>query len=142
MKSRTLRRFGAVGLVVAMASLLASCLAGPITGPGPISLLSSDPSPVDYRRSEFFLIDFAHSYSPTGPLTSDGKVTVAPDAQTALFKTRVYVDRPVDPADFNGTVIVEWLNVTSGVDLPTDWLMAHNQFVREGYAYVGVSATT
>ncbi len=41
---------------------------------------------------------------------------------------------------FNGTVIVEWLNVTAGADSPPDWIMAHNEFIREGYAYVGVSA--
>jgi hypothetical protein len=48
--------------------------------------------------------------------------------------------RPIDPAKFNGTVVVEWLNVSAGQDLPTDWIMAHNEFVRRGYAYVGVTA--
>ncbi len=48
--------------------------------------------------------------------------------------------RPIDPAKFSGTVVVEWLNVSAGADLPTDWIMAHNEFVRQGDAYVGVSA--
>ena len=47
--------------------------------------------------------------------------------------------RPI-PAKFNGTVVVEWLNVSAGGDIPTDWLMAHNEFDPSGAAYVGVSA--
>ena len=46
---------------------------------------------------------------------------------------------PVDPAAFNGTVLVEWLNVSGGIDAPAVWLMAHREIVREGYAYVAVS---
>ena len=48
--------------------------------------------------------------------------------------------RPTDPARFNGTVVVEWLNVSAGADLPTDWIMAHNELVRSGAVWVGVSA--
>ena len=48
-------------------------------------------------------------------------------------------DRPILPR-FNGTVVVEWLNVTAGADLATDWIMAHNELVRSGAVWVGVSA--
>ena len=44
--------------------------------------------------------------------------------------------RPINAAKFNGTVVVEWLNVTAGQDLPNGWTMAHNEFIRHG---VGVS---
>ena len=44
------------------------------------------------------------------------------------------------PAEFNGTVLVEWLNVSGGIDAPALWFMAHREIVREGYAYVAVSA--
>jgi hypothetical protein len=37
-------------------------------------------------------------------------------------------------------VIVEWLNVTAGADSPPGWIMAHNEFIREGYVWIGVSA--
>jgi hypothetical protein len=30
--------------------------------------------------------------------------------------------------------------LSAGFDLPTDWIMAHNEFIRKGYAWVGVSA--
>ena len=41
---------------------------------------------------------------------------------------------------FNGTVVVEWLNVSGGVDAAPDWTFAHTELIREGYAWVGVSA--
>jgi hypothetical protein len=37
-------------------------------------------------------------------------------------------------------VLVEWLNVSGGIDAPAVWFMAHREIVRSGYAYVGVSA--
>ena len=47
---------------------------------------------------------------------------------------------PADRARFNGTVLVEWLNVSGGIDAPAVWMMAHREIVRAGYAYVAVSA--
>jgi hypothetical protein len=47
---------------------------------------------------------------------------------------------PADSARFNGTVLVEWLNVSGGIDAPAVWMMAHREIVRAGYAYVAVSA--
>jgi hypothetical protein len=52
----------------------------------------------------------------------------------------VKVDRPANPAKFNGTVIVEWLNVTAGFDTAADWTYGHDELVRDGFAWVGVSA--
>ena len=36
--------------------------------------------------------------------------------------------------------MVEWLNVSGGVDDSPDWTLSHNELVREGFAWVGVSA--
>ena len=47
---------------------------------------------------------------------------------------------PEDRTRFNGTVLVEWLNVSGGIDAPAVWMMAHREVVRAGYAYVGLSA--
>ena len=49
------------------------------------------------------------------------------------------VRRPADPKRFNGTVVVEWYNVSAGVDVEADWLQGWQEFVRDGYAWVGVS---
>jgi hypothetical protein len=50
------------------------------------------------------------------------------------------VRTPTDPKKFNGTVIVEWLNETAGRDSDPDFGFAHAEFLRDGFAYVGVSA--
>ena len=62
------------------------------------------------------------------------------DRCDASYTTRIAVYRPVNPRRFNGTVIVEWLNVSGGTDDSPDWTLSHNQLVREGFAWVGVSA--
>jgi hypothetical protein len=42
--------------------------------------------------------------------------------------------------DFNGTVIIEWLNVTGGTDKDIDWWQSGHHLVDNGYAFIGVSA--
>jgi hypothetical protein len=58
----------------------------------------------------------------------------------AEFTTRLVVYRPTDPARGNGTVVVEWLNVTGGLDIPALWMPTHRHLVRDGYTWVGVTA--
>jgi hypothetical protein len=65
---------------------------------------------------------------------------VEPVGPTSPYTTRLIVQRPSDPARFNGTVYVEWLNVSAGIDSAADWGMAHDEMVREGAVWVGVSA--
>jgi len=61
-------------------------------------------------------------------------------AATAPFTTRLVVVRPAEASKFNGTAVVEWLNVSAGTDLAADWSALHREIVRDGFAYVGVSA--
>jgi len=116
---------------------------GPVTGGnGTIALPGTTQfglGSVGYTQSEFFLSGNASSYAPTTALGSDGKWQVAP-ATTAPYSTRIVVYRPADPARFNGTVVVEWLNVSAGVDAAPDWIFSHNELIRDGFAWVGVSA--
>ena len=58
---------------------------------------------------------------------------------TAAYKTRILVRRPTIPPHFNGTVMVEWMNVSAGESAP-DWDFLNPMLMRDGYAYVGVSA--
>ena len=122
----------------------ASCVQGPIDPSSGIDLGSGsfNLTQLGYQKSEFWLFGPSHTYTPTAPIPSDGKLVVAPDPETSAgnFKTRLVVQRPIDPAKFNGTVVVEWLNVTAGGDAPADWIMAHNELIRSGTAWVGVSA--
>ena len=50
------------------------------------------------------------------------------------------VHRPTDAGAFNGTVWVEWLNVSGGYDAAVAWAFAHVELMRTGAAWVGVSA--
>ncbi|HVL02695.1 MAG TPA: alpha/beta hydrolase domain-containing protein, partial [Dongiaceae bacterium] len=94
---------------------------------------------VGYEQSEYFIRGKAHSYASVVPLTIDGKWKVDP-VDEADFKTRIVVYRPIDPARFNGTVLIEWLNVSGGTEASSEWIMAHTELIRSGYAWVGVSA--
>ena len=60
--------------------------------------------------------------------------------EPAAYATRVAVRRPVAPGSFSGTVVVEWLNVSSGSDAAPDWTYLADEIVRRGHAWVGVSA--
>ncbi len=50
------------------------------------------------------------------------------------------VRQPADPSKFSGTVLVEWLNVSGGVDADPEWVSLQDEIVRAGDAWVGVSA--
>jgi Alpha/beta hydrolase domain len=96
-------------------------------------------SSVGYEESEYFLSGTATAYKSATALSPDGDWTVTP-ASTASYETRVVVYRPSDAAKFNGTVIVEWLNDTAGLDTAAEWIYGHTELIRDGYAWVGVSA--
>jgi hypothetical protein len=116
-------------------------ITGPITGPGSIALgIASYPlAPLGYSESEYFFSGSAASYTNTSPLGSDGRWSVKP-ASKAKYKSRLVVVRPKNPAAFSGTVVVEWLNVSGGADGSPDWSFGHDEMIRSGDAYIGVSA--
>ena len=115
---------------------------GPITtGNGKIVVQSTnfDLAKVGYEQAEYFISGTAHSYGSAVPLTDDGKWSVTENG-SAPFKTRIVVYRPTDPKKFDGTVSLEWLNVTGEVDSGANWTMSHREGIRQGMAWVGVTA--
>ena len=139
---------------VAGADAASPTVSGPVTGGNGVPIVFSgqpadqlvgretfDLASVGYSQSEFFVDGVASAYSaaPGSTLTSDGRWAVQPSSE-APFRTRVVVNRPVDDRDFNGTVVVEWLNVSGGADASPDWMHTHVELIRRGYAWVGVSA--
>jgi hypothetical protein len=115
---------------------------GPITsGNGKIVVQSSnfDLANVGYEQAEYFISGTAHSYASATPLADDGKWTVTENG-SAPYKTRIVVYRPIDPKKFDGTVSVEWLNVSGGIDSGANWTMSHLEQIRKGMAWVGVTA--
>ncbi len=132
----------AAGAAVTSSQVPTPTVEGPILPSSGISYLGSTtftPSVVGYEQSEFFLSGTATAYKSATPLTKDGRWHVTPQT-TAPYTTRVVVYRPIDPTRFDGTVVVEWLNVTGGIDAPAAWLNAHIQMIRQGMAFVGVDA--
>ncbi|HVC69268.1 MAG TPA: alpha/beta hydrolase domain-containing protein [Acidimicrobiales bacterium] len=117
-------------------------ISGPIAPKSGVSFIGSTLfalSGVGYEESEYFLSGTATAYKSATRLTKNGAWHVRP-ATTAPYKTRIVVYRPINPKHFDGTVVVEWLNVTAGIDAPAAWLSAHVQMIRSGMAYVGVDA--
>lgn len=92
-----------------------------------------------YATSEYFLSGSAQAFTNTSELNENGYWDIEP-GESADYKTRIVVYRPMEVENFNGTVIVEWFNVSSGFDTAADWAMGHTELLRSGYAYVGVSA--
>jgi len=117
-------------------------LSGPITAGRMIEPASAVPVDLDaegYVQQEFFVAGEASAFEVSGPLGSDGRWSVQ-TRDSAPYRTRIIVRRPMDPDTFNGTVLVEWFNVTGGLEAGPDWTYLSRQIVSDGYAYVGVSA--
>lgn len=91
-----------------------------------------------YVQHEYAASGVATSYAAPGGQPADGDWTFVPNGQ-ASYKTRVLVRMPADPKRFSGTVVVEWLNVSGGVDADPEWASLHNEITRSGDAWVGVS---
>lgn len=79
------------------------------------------PLPPDFVEEEFFV---------------EGTTSVGP------YRTRMLVRRPAQAQAFNGTVLVEWFNVSFNFDIDIEWPALRDQVLRDGYAYVGVSVQT
>jgi hypothetical protein len=109
--------------------------------PGTPKLLlgSYDIADLGYIDDEYFVAGTACAYAPVERLGADGHWTAAPSG-SAEYTIRIVVLKPADAAQFNGTAVVEWLNVSGGIDAPAIWFMAHRELVRRGYTYVAVSA--
>jgi hypothetical protein len=121
----------------------AGTVTGPITGgahgwPFAAPDAAVDLSKFGYIQEEYFIEGSASSYAKVGTWTTDGVWTATPTG-SAFFRTRLLVVRPADPGKFNGTAVVEWLNVTTGWDTVQDFANANGELLRGGYAWVGVS---
>ncbi len=117
-------------------------LAHEITGGNGAFMGSASPSNLHqdgYVEHEYVAAGTASSYRATSALSHDGRWTFVPDV-SAPYRTRIVVRRPADPARFSGTVVVEWLNVSGGVDADPEWTSMREEIVRRGDVWVGVSA--
>ncbi len=114
---------------------------GPITG-GKDMIWSASVADLDafgYTEKEYFYEGEATSYKMAGEATKDGKWNLE-ESEKAHFKSRMVVRIPADPAKFNGSVILEWFNVSGGADGDPGFMYTSQEILREGYAWIGVSA--
>lgn len=93
-----------------------------------------------HTEEEWALTGRARRYAPAGPWARDGRWALNAITAPEPYRTRLLVRRPADPRRFNGVVVVEWLNTTLGFELDGGWVLTREELVREGYAWVGVSA--
>lgn len=94
-----------------------------------------------YVEEEWFLRGRAPGYVPRdgAQLAADGRWLVQA-TEAREFATRLLVRRPADSARFDGTVVLEWLNVSGGIDLDPVWAQSYAEIIRAGNAWIGVSA--
>jgi hypothetical protein len=119
----------------------AARVVGVLTGGKGLNLAvgRSQPLPAGWVEEEYALEGTAVSYASEGALPPDGWFALREDT-SADYRTRIVVRRPGTQASFNGTVVVEWLNVSGGLDANPDFVYLADELYRGGYAWIGVSA--
>ena len=93
-----------------------------------------------YAEREFTMSGGANVYRESGFWTSNGRWGVSVAKANVPYTTRLLVRYPTNPAKFNGTVVFEWLNDTTGGDQDPVFSELYDEIVKQGYAYVGVTA--
>ena len=139
-----------VGVLAVVAGLVVTPLGGAVAVPSPDvtpapegkpqASVSALTEPRGYVESEFFLSGKANAYAEVGEWGGDGRWQKKVAEADVPFTTRMIVNRPKDPKDFNGTVWVEWLNVSTGADVAPSFVQARDKILASGGAWVGVSA--
>jgi hypothetical protein len=98
------------------------------------TLMPQDLKRMGYVEEEFLISGTANVYD--WPSSDPATVRV----KNAPYTTRVLVRRPIDRTKFSGTVAVEMLNPSNRFDLNIGWALSQKEFVRNGDAWVGITA--
>jgi hypothetical protein len=118
--------------------LKAPKVTGPIEAPRPPwGVPPCDVSALNYVVEEYLIDGIANAYRFANDAhpPRNGHWDAVSFAE-APYRTRILVVRPIDPAQFNGTVLLNWANVSAGVESEAP----STGETYEGYAWVGVSA--
>jgi hypothetical protein len=116
---------------------------GPIVGGShgwPFAAAGEGRLPPGYIEEEYFIEGDAVQYAlvPGGAYAHDGRWDVV-EREPSRFRTRFLVRRPVDPARFSGTVVVNWNNVSLGFDYVGRLRDEESEVIASGGAWVGAS---
>jgi len=120
----------------------AAALDGPVSTGAislPTDLRAFDVATIGYIEEEWFASGTATAYVPAGATGLDGRWDTQP-ASTADYRTRFIVRRPSNPADWNGSVIVEWLNVSGPFEIFAAWSYTWPAMVDAGAIHVALTA--
>lgn len=131
----------ALGCSVRAAAAVPDVLVEPAPPGQHATATTYDLAGANYVEREFFISGNARAFDATGLWGVNG-AWGAKVRDTRPFKTRILARYPADPAKFNGTVMVEWFNVTSGADLDMEMAYFGEEILRRGYAWVGVTSQT
>jgi hypothetical protein len=135
-----------LSVALAMFPAFAATPVPKVTGPLPVSAESypfgaadhtrvpEDLKKIGYVEEEFLVSGTANVYDWPGPGPAVVRTPNAP------YTTRVIVRRPKDRSRFSGAIAVELLNPSNLFDLNLGWTINHKQFVRDGDAWVGITA--
>jgi hypothetical protein len=91
-----------------------------------------------YVQDEFVASGIATDYRTVGDLGNDGRWTFEPDSE-APYRTRILVRRPKEVSTFSGTVVIEWNNVSGGVDANPDYASLAEEITRRGHIWIGAT---
>jgi hypothetical protein len=149
MRTRTIARVLCAALGIGSALTASASAATPlpeVTGPLPVTatsypfgaadhtLVPEDLGKVGYVEAEYLVSGKANVYDWPAPGPA---VVRTPDAP---YTTRILVRRPASHKRFSGNVVVEMLNPSNLFDLNIGWALTHQQLVRNGDAWVGITA--
>jgi hypothetical protein len=112
---------------------------GPVEGANPpAGAPDFDVAAHGYVVQEFYLggTTVAYDLAPGTDYTEDGKWDAVPGPQ-APYLTRILVVRPREASAFNGTVVLNWQNVSAGYEYGA---LTEGDEVFSGCAWVGVTA--
>lgn len=151
-------RFGLVLLLVTLAAA-GTAAAAPAAGPSitsavpdlpqvrgalpvtatsfPFNASAYDATPIDLNRYGY--VEQEYLVSGRANVYQWPELNTLTVAATGAYTTRVLVRRPADPHRFSGVVRVEPFNPTANHDLDVQWEIAHEAFMRNGDAYVGIT---
>jgi hypothetical protein len=107
-----------------------------VPGTTPMSATAVDLAAAGYSAREFYAEGKANRYTGVG---GGSQVTATVLDGGWAYRTRVMVRTPAREK-FNGTLVVEWTNVTIGADFEFANAEASEYLLREGYAVAVVSA--
>ncbi|HJR25760.1 MAG TPA: alpha/beta hydrolase domain-containing protein, partial [Acidimicrobiales bacterium] len=134
----------ALGAVLLLASSLVVVVPAPVAAapgdqPVPVPTLTEPPAGIQgHALWDAWYDPAVFGYEEQELLVSGTAVDAA--GTPAPYTTRIIVHRPSDPARFNGIVLLDWVNVTAQFENGVDTILTRPMLLREGYAFVHMSA--